>query len=229
MSDSPTPPPKPEIKGASRSFIIGASASFVLLVLAIALGWISVASGIRHIKKYSAKEALTFSFPESKEQYQATLEKIAKSISMASKGQESELRLNAIELNSLMAHDTSFDDFRQYCRLSKITEEALFVDISFPINKLRFAEWTDVEGQYLNGQVLLTGRLKKDHFYLEINQVQHDGKKIMLDTFESLKEHNAITFWPAAEDYQKELKLIRAFNLEANELVLTIAPFPEDD
>lgn len=229
MSSSPTPPPKPEIKGASRSFIIGASASFVLLVLAIALGWVSVASGIRHIKKYSSKEAHTFSFPESKAQYLAVLDKLAKSLAMANKGQESELRLNSQELNSLMAHDVSFDDFRKYARVNKITEEAIFVDISFPIDKLKFASWTDVEGQFLNGQVLLTGRLKKDHFYLEINQVQHDGKKIMLDTIESLKEHNALTFWPGAEEYQKDLKLVRGFILEENELVLNIAPFPEDD
>jgi hypothetical protein len=229
MSSSPTPPPKPEIKGASRSFIIGASASFVLLALAIALGWLSVASGIRHIKKYSSKEALTFSFPETKEQYQLVLKKISQSLAMAKKGQESELRLNSQELNSLMAHDPSFDDFRQHARLSKITKEAIFVDISFPIDKLKFASWTDVEGQFLNGQVLFTGRMKKDHFYLEVNQVQHDGKKIMLDTIESLKEHNALTFWPTAEDYQKELKMIRSFELDENELVLSIAPFPEDD
>ena len=101
MSSSPTPPPKPEIKGASRAFVIGASASFVLLVLAIALGWVSVASGIRHIKKYSSKEALTFAFPESKEQYTLTLQKIAVALDKAHKGQETELRLNAVELNSL--------------------------------------------------------------------------------------------------------------------------------
>ncbi|WDE96013.1 hypothetical protein PQO03_09835 [Lentisphaera profundi] len=229
MSSSPTPPPKPEIKGASRAFVIGASASFVLLVLAIALGWVSVASGIRHIKKYSSKEALSFSFPESKEQYTLTLQKIAAALDKAHKGQETELRLNALELNSLLAHDLSFDQFRQHCRLNKITEDAIFIDISFPIDKLKWASWTDVEGQFLNGQVLLTGRMKKDYLVLVIDQVQHDGKKIMLDTMESLKEHNALTFWPAAEQYQEDLQLIRGMSLEDGEVILKVAPFKEDD
>ena len=103
------------------------------------------------------------------------------------------------------------------------------MDLSYPIDKLKWAKWTDSEGQYLNGKALFTGRLKKDHFYLEFNQIQHNGEKIMLDTIESLKEINFLTIWSESQNYQEELKLIRGIKLENGSLILNIAPFPEDD
>ena len=229
MSNPATPPPKREIKGAGRALLFGASAALVLFILAVILGGISVASGIRHIKKYTSETPLTFTYSESKEMYISSLGKIGAAIEKASKGQSSELILSASELNSLLAHDPSLEEFRKYCRVDKIGDDAIYIDLSYPIDKLKWAKWTDSEGQYLNGKALFTGRLKKDHFYLEFNQIQHNGEKIMLDTIESLKEINFLTIWSESQKYQEELKLIRDIKLENGSLILTIAPFPEDD
>jgi hypothetical protein len=229
MSNTATPPPKREIKGAGRALLFGAGAALILFILAVILGGISVASGIRHIKKYTSKEATIFHYPETKQNYNSTLTKIGDALKIAAQNKSSDLVLTANDLNSLLAHDPSFKEFKAYCRVDKVAADAIYMDLSYPISKLKWAKWTDSEGEFLNGKALFTGRLKKDHFYLEFNQIQHDGEKIMLDTIESLKEINFLTIWPESKIYQNELKLIRGIKLEEGTITLTIAPFPEDD
>ena len=233
MSD-PQPPTdsKPEITGASRSLFFGSMIIFVVFVLAIVLGLMSSGSGIRHLKKYASEQALDLSLPNNEALYLKSKQNIKNAVEQASQGKSVDVTLKVDSLNAFLAHDPHFESFRDLLRISDMqkvkNDEFIYADTCFPIDKLRWASWTDVEGQFLNGVSLFRLRQKKDHLYIEYDQFQHDGKKVMLDTIESLKEINALFYWPAASKYQKELKLVRKTKIEDGTLTITFAPMPED-
>ena len=229
MSTSNTPVPKPEVKGASRSFLIGSSAIVILFILAIILGVISVGSGIRHIKKYTSPEPISFTVETDQKHFSELAKHIDTAIVTAKNGQETSLQLNVKDLNTLLYQEASLAEFKKYSKVSNISEAGIVADISFPISKFKWASWTGVEDQFLNGSVLLKPRLKKELLYIDVAEVQKDGKQIMLDTFDSLKEHNFLYFWPNAVTYQEELKLIKSTELQDGNLIINFGPRSEDD
>ena len=234
MSDPQTPvDPKPEIKGASRALFFGSICIVVVFALAIILGAVSVGSGIRHLKKYSADQALDLSLTNNNALYLTHKAEIKAAVALASQGESVDVTLNVESLNAFLAHDPSFESFRGLIRITDLqkvkNDEYIYAETSFPMNKLHWASLAGAEDKFLNGVSLIRLYQKKAHLYVEYDQFQSDGKKIMLDTIESLKEHNSLYFWPAANDYQKELKLVRKTKIEAGTITITFAPMPEDD
>ena len=228
MSDTP-PVIKPEIKGASRSLLIGAFCAFGLLILAIILGAVSVGSGIRHLKKYSSPQALELTISLDDTTYQKALHKFSEAVKNAQSGKTAEINLSVDELNSFLAHDESFSSFRNILRVKEFKDDLIHVEASFPLKRLHWSSWTAVADQHLNGIILFRLRQKENLLFIEFNQFSQQGQKINLDTIESLKEHNSLFFWPAADQYQQELKLVRQCSYDDSGLKISFGPEPEDD
>lgn len=134
---------------------------------------------------------------------------------------EATLRLSPEEINLAFAAFDKFDELRETFSISRITSEAMHIDISF---KMRGAPLNSEDFRYLNGTMIATPQLTGGEIIFEVSEIKVPGKSVPEGFVGVFSPYRPAQVYLEDEVLGSWMGKLTSLSLEDGFLVLAIKP-----
>ncbi len=228
--DSPTyqtTPTPPAAQGPQRGIGFGCAIAIGGTVFFIALIAFSLWQGMKRselIDEFTSPEPTVLAIarldPPESERVESEL---ATFISALREGKDYEWKLDAAELNHLLAISSpeDFGELKGQLRITEIRDDRIHAEIAFPINRL---PWEKGE-RFLNGEIEILPEIVKKNPILKVTTLRVPNKEVPDWFQEHFSVYNLVERFSMNPDTFDLTRQISELKIEGNELVVKAAPF----